>query len=380
MGAIAYGPIIIMMFIVFVIEVRMKTKLKATDWVCVLLFFNYTIISTLYYVLKPFNGKFLTTHFLVILVLPFLILSIIRLYYYSKDFNAVKFKYNLIILFLIAEVFICLGQFATYTFGIGLPISEEYGAFFAITGTFTNPNDLACVVLLIAYLFIGIEANFTLWKKRLIWGSALLLLLLTGSRSALILGFLFFIFSRGYNLKNIIYVGMVCLLLAFSYNYFSTASDGVLGRVISRVDSIYLVLTGGLSKDGSMSIRLDSYFHFFENFDSLRIGSGEIGNYFMFAKGAEFNPALMFQNPHSIIVELGYWIGWFGLFLFSIAFIYLSKFSNRKISVLILSMVSTVISSSVLGNLIFFLFFTLTFFDTKKQSISIHNSKSKLGK
>jgi len=195
-----------MMFIVFVIEVRMKTKLKATDWVCVLLFFNYTIISTLYYVLKPFNGKFLTTHFLVILVLPFLILSIIRLYYYSKDFNAVKFKYNLIILFLIAEVFICLGQFATYTFGIGLPISEEYGAFFAITGTFTNPNDLACVVLLIAYLFIGIEANFTLWKKRLIWGSALLLLLLTGSRSALILGFLFFIFSRGYNLKNIIYV------------------------------------------------------------------------------------------------------------------------------------------------------------------------------
>ena len=116
-----------------------------------------------------------------------------------------------------------------------------------------------------------------------------------------------------------------------------------------------------------MQCILHEYLYFFENFDSLWIGSGEIGNYFMFAKGAEFNPALMFQNPHSIIVELGYWIGWFGLFLFSIAFIYLSKFSNRKISVLILSMVSTVISSSVLGNLIFFLFFTLTFFDTKNR-------------
>lgn len=50
----------------------------------------------------------------------------------------------------------------------------------------------------------------------------------------------------------------------------------------------------------------------------------KINNYFQYAENAKFDSMeLMFQNPHSLIVELGYWLGWLGLVCFSIAIFHL---------------------------------------------------------
>lgn len=365
-GAIAYSPIIISLFLILLTEIRQKTFFLAEDWISVLLFSFYSIVAGFYYVISPYSGKFLTTHFLIILMLPFLVLSLVRLGYYTPSFDSVKFRSKLILSFLFLQLVICIGQVATYTLGFGLPISEEYQGFFGITGTFINPNDLACIVLLITYIFIGLKNNLHHLTRKLGWGFIVVLLLLTGSRSALVLAFLLFVISQKYTLKTIFYIFFSIVSLVFLYQTFSNRDDGVIGRVIARVDSILQVLAGGMGKDSSMSIRAESYLHFIDRFTELGTGSGKIANYFMYANNVNFNPELMFQNPHSLIVELGYWLGWLGLFLFLVATGYLLRYSNRKLQVIGVFVVSSMISSSVLGSLIFFLFFLFTFFDKSK--------------
>lgn len=369
-GIIAYGPIIISMFLVLIIENLQPTKMATKDWGAVLIWLPYVCLASYYYISNPLDGRYLTTHLLAIITLPIITLSLLQMYHNSLKANIPLFLYKILRFFLIAELIICLGQISTYSLGIGLPINEVYKDYFMITGTFYNSNDLGAVVLLIAFLFINIESNHTLRQQGFIWLLFISLLLISGSRAALLTTGLLFIITRKVNTKNIFFYSMVFIFLFIAYTSFFLDSDNsVVSRLTSRVESLINVLKNGISSDGSMGLRLDSYIHFLKNLDQLGLGSGKINNYYQYAGNAKFNNIeLMFQNPHFLIVELGYWLGWAGLICFFLAIVYLQRYSKNKILTISIMIIASLIPSSILGNLIFFLFMIISCFTLQKST------------
>ncbi len=356
-GVVGYFLVILLMFSVIFVEIQASKQMNESDWLAIFIVLPYTILAATYYINKPFEGNYFSGHSLVIITLPIIILTLIRLRFYCKDFNYQKFTYKVILFFLMAELFICLGQISTFMTGVGLPINEEYRNYFMITGTFTNSNDLAAILLVIAFIFSGIEREFSTKAKFIVWLLIILLLLISGSRSAMLLTGVLFIYTRGFKLKdNFIYLFLLFIFFILYSFLFSEIENEVFSRFALRFQSLIDILTGGVS-DYSMSVRIDSYMHFLSQLSSLGSGSGEVNNYYEYAVGANFNEQnLMFQNPHSLIVEIGYWLGWLGLLYFTILISYLLRYTNRKFLFVLIFLISSMISSSVLESVLYFYF------------------------
>lgn len=360
-GIIAYGPIIIMSLIIIINELFMQKPMKLKDWGAFIVFIPYTIWASYYYVSNPLNGNLLTANLLAIISLPFIILSLLRLKLYSPNYNYDRLIYKIILFFLIAEFLICLGQISTYLTGFGLPINEIYRDYFMVTGTFFNSNDLGAVVLIIAFVFISIEKPILISRQILIWVLIFSLLIICGSRSAILVTSMLFIFTRKLKLTNLITITLVCFCIFVIYQLlFADINNSIIIRIEHRINSLIDMLTHGIKNDGSTNLRLNSYLHFLSQLNKLGFGSGEINNYYQYANNAQFNTSLMFQNPHSLIVEIGYWLGWPGLTFFTIGILYLLRYSSNRIRVMIIVLVAIMIPSSILGNLIFFYFLIIT--------------------
>jgi hypothetical protein len=291
---------------------------------------------------------------------------ILSRYNSREQFNDLIYKY--ISFFLIAQLVICLGQVMTYTFGFGLPVSVEYESLYVITGTYTNPNDLATIILLIAFCFSRIENTIKSNMKNITWLIIFLLLLITGSRSALFITLIVFLLTRKINLTGVLATIMISFIGIFAVDFIlaSNNSSDIISRMALRLESFIDIYENGLGSDGSMSVRIESYLHFLNNLKNLGLGSGEINNYYKYATNATFQGWLLFQNPHSLIVELGYWLGWIGLIGFFIPFGILIYQYQRSFLFLVVALISMSISSSVLGSFIYFLFLILCIFCNSK--------------
>ncbi|MFB2589068.1 O-antigen ligase family protein [Acinetobacter sp. c1-l78] len=246
----------------------------------------------------------------------------------------------------------------TYTLGFGLPVSSDYGEFLYVTGTFTNPNDLACIVMLSSFCIAKIEQEFPSRNMAFIWLIIALLLLITSSRTALLATFLIFLATRieFFTLKAIkkIIISLVVCIPVVTIAFHSDIS--VVTRIVDKLDTIIGVYNNGVGFDHSSSLRIESYMYFLKNIGNLGLGSGEIYNYYKYSTYASFETELMFYNPHSLIVELGYWLGWIGLSFFMVAFVYtMYEYQRNILLVLIISITSMNISSSVLSSFYYFL-------------------------
>lgn len=367
-GLIAYGPLIVTMFLVLLSEVLKPSIMKYKDWVSTFCFIPYTIFSAYFYIINPYDGNLLTTYFLTIFLIPLFVFVCLILSRYNsgEQFNDLIYKY--ISFFLIAQLVICLGQVMTYTFGFGLPVSAEYESLYVITGTYTNPNDLATIILLIAFCFSRIENTIKSNMKNITWLIIFLLLLITGSRSALFITLIVFLLTRKINLTGVLATIIISFIGIFAVDFIlaSNNSSDIISRMALRLESFIDIYENGLGSDGSMSIRIESYLHFLNNLKNLGLGSGEINNYYKYATNATFQGWLLFQNPHSLIVELGYWLGWIGLIGFFIPFGILTYQYQRSFLFLVVALISMSISSSVLGSFIYFLFLILCIFCNSK--------------
>lgn len=362
-GIIAYGPIIIVSLIVIINEVFIQKPMRLKDWGAFVIFIPYSIWAGYYYVSNPLNGNLLTTYLLAIISLPFIILSLLRLKFYNSNPNYNQLIYKIILFFLIAELIICLGQISTYLTGFGLPINEIYRDYFMITGTFFNSNDLGAVVLLIAFIFTGIENTIPIRQKFLTWILIFSLLIISGSRSALLVTSILFIFTRGFNTKNLLFYTVLGIVFFTTYQFFfSNIENSVVSRFIHRIDSLINILTNGINNDNSTNLRLKSYIHFLSQIPNLEFGSEKINDYYKYENNSNFNTSLMLQNPHSLFIEIGYWLGIPGLFYFIIGMTYLLLYSNKKIILISIMLIATMIPSTILGNLTFFLFIFICFF------------------
>lgn len=370
-GIIAYGPILLLIFSNVLFYILKPVNIKKGDWFAIFVFIPYVIIAMYNYLISPYDGRYLTTHSIVIVSLVFIVYSLLRLRYYEDEFPYDLFLYKLVSYFVFLQAFICLGQLCYYVFGVGFPISESYKEYFFISGTFSNPNDLAAIVVLVSFVFSAIERDLNKKVVLLVWFLIFTLLIITGSRSALIVISAFFIYSRGFEFKQILGYGIASIFIVFLYSYFiSNAVEGPLGRIAERIETIALVASGGISSDSSMSIRSESYLHFLSQLGNLGFGSGKLNDYFIYAEGADFNKDLIFQNPHSLVVEVGYWLGLPGLLSLFFAFFYIfMRYTVSKASLSILMVTSMFISSSVLGNLTYFVFLFICFFCEKRMKV-----------
>lgn len=366
-GILAYGPLIIFVLLIIYSEILTCRPLKKDKLIVILSWLPYSFWASFVYISNPYEGKYLSTHFLSILILPIITLSYFRIFDKRNDLTGYLFTYKAVFLFLLLQLFIALGQISNFVFGIGFPVSEAYADYGMITGTFTNSNDLAAVVLVVLFFVTGLEKNIFKSEKYLFWLVAFTLIVVTGSRSAIILSSFIFIVSKVRDARKLVlYALILFLLIIVLFFIMSNVDNIVLNRFEARLNSILLIFESGIASDNSMIVRLGSYFHFFDNILTLGLGSGKINDYFIYSNGANFNDSeLLFRNPHSLVVELGYWLGWPGLLFFFVPFFLMLRYSQRKYLFLLIFLVASMISSSVMGSMIFFLLIILCFHDAQ---------------
>lgn len=366
-GVLSYFPIIIILPILLVVELYQPTPMNLKYWLAILVWLPYTIWAVYIFILNPFQSNYFSPYLLSFVSFPFIVLALsqIKQRYSEKEFYG--YLYNLIFFFCIAELIICFGQLSTYSFGIGLPVN--YSDQYMITGTYANSNDLSSVLLIISFIVISIE-NATTKNCSRIWWLILVLLLLTNSRTAMLIITLLFITSRRLNIKNI-FLLLISLgsIYTFIYYILLNIDSGPLGRINRRMESMIKIANEGSMSDQSISLRLESYIYFFKQIPNLGLGTGEINNYFKYSQDANFDTGLMFINPHSLIVEIGYWLGVPGLLAFIVAFLYMLFNAKRKIILFIVLISSSLIPATVLPNISYFLFFLISFYN--------HRSKQK---
>lgn len=364
-GVVAYGLIILMAIIILINECSRQGKIKRQHLFCTLMWMPYVLWAGLAYISKPLHGEYLSAHFLAILILPILSLSCLRLFLSPNSEQNYHWIYRILLVFVLIQMLVCLGQISTFVLGIGFPVNELYVDSGMITGTFFNSNDLAAVMLSILFFVLGLEKYYFRDDRHLFWFLVFILLLIAGSRSALLISMLLFILAKANNPRKILSYSFI-VLTVFSLFIFIVGNfdNQVVSRFSTRFESLLYVMQYGVSYDSSMNVRLASYLHYLEKFPELGLGSMEINNYFKYSNSATFNAnGLLFENPHSLVVELGYWLGWPGLLFFFLPLFFLLKFSKRKFLLLVVFLIVSTIPSSILGSMLFFMILILCFFD-----------------
>lgn len=368
-GVIAFGPAIIFGALVILYEFVSTRPIKKEYLLLSLAWLPYVFLAGTTYVFNPHEGRYLTAYLLSILFLPIITIVFFRLLFCENKFKNYLFIYKTLFVFLLVQTIICIGQITTYTLGVGFPVSELYAESGMVTGTFVNSNDLGAIVLLIIFFVLGLEKFYFHQNKYLFWIIAAVLLIITGSRSAILLAVFIFVFNKVNNLKTLLFYTVLFFLLGGVFFLAINHLEGdAFSRIHARLNSIMSIFQQGLYSDNSVNVRLNSYIHFVHNFSELGFGSGEINNYLKFSKNANFLATdLLFRNPHSLIVEIGYWLGWLGLIFFFTPVLFLLSYSKRKLSLVVVLLIVSMIPSGILGSMLFFLLIIMCFFDFKEK-------------
>ncbi|MGM0914234.1 MAG: hypothetical protein ACQEWZ_07825 [Pseudomonadota bacterium] len=375
-GAVwAYGPILISIVAVFFVAVYKNKSLKIKDLFGFVMLIPFSFFALSAYLSNPLDGQYISAHFVAIAVMPFVAAICILLLRTVPHDEYSGFLVNLLFLFLVSQLVICLGQITNYVFGFGFHVNSERKSVTEVMGTFYGSSSLASVVCLCAFIVSSLERNLSDEKKTMIWGVIFFILTLAASRSAIVLAGIIFILTRKrFFLKSkkvyfflILGASVLVIFVASSVNIFQ---DRVFDNILLRLSTFRAMFEGGVSVDGSINLRLSSYLFFLQNMDSLWLGSWKILDYHEFSFGANFDTALMFSNPHSLIVEIGYWLGWPGLISLGAGVVYLSSYSRRPLILALVLIISSSIPSSVLGNIFFMALFVLSFFTKESPSSS----------
>ncbi|WP_222908756.1 O-antigen ligase family protein [Pseudomonas sp. DNDY-54] len=361
-GVISYGPMLLFLLLCCLSVFLSESRFSLLGWFLSCSAMPFSLLALMYHSSAPFEGKLVTKVSILMAILPLLVLTSIKINTSLCRRELFGFYKLSAFFFLIVQLAICAGQLLTYRYGFGFPVSEFYVDSNLITGTYNNPNDLAAVVLVVSLVYVVIEAGDRVSHSSLFWIMFFSLILLTASRASLVVGVFIFLFRGGLNNRLIIYffllVGAAVGVVFFMDG--NVVGSGPILRSITKLSSISSILTEGISSDNSMSLRIVSYLHFVTKLPVLGLGSMELNDYYAYSSGASFDKSLMFQNPHSLVVEVGYWLGWLGLFLLFLflfcLFIFVGK---RRWFFFSIFVVASSIPSSVLGDFIFFAFFIL---------------------
>lgn len=366
-GLVAYLPALITALIFLSLNTKQLffNEKKLNDFLPLMVWLPFTLYAAAVFLVGK-DVDYFSPKLLWILLLPVMSLAVYQIYK-EKNTSSVSLIYKIILVFLILEMIICLGQISLYMFGVGLPVSGGYFHRNMVNGTFTNPNDLATLVLLTVFLVIGMEESFFGKLKPVFWFIAFFIIVVTSSRATLVLATILFLVGHKWNKKQtIVLIVLFLLILLVLYIVFSIFDNVVIDRVSERFLSIASVFESGVMSDTSFSNRFNSYMHFLNNFSQLGLGTMQMSDYFAFSEGANFGEMEnLFVSPHSLIVEIGYWLGWPGLVLFFAPVVYMLRFSSRRIMLLLTLAIATSIPSGIIGYMAIQLLIFLCFYKFK---------------
>ena len=323
-------------------------------------------LALLYLVVGLGLGVLLSMEFFFFFSLPLLYLAVLRL----SGTGYLNYVERGCLAFLSLQLFVAAGQMLRHTTGYGFQLpayyyenaSEAYSTM--ITGTYLNANDLAATCGSI-FVFSLLAKSGSAHVRKYTILLCFFLAILTASRFVLV----FMVFSLAIHLLRVsVLRGIVSLiglfstllvLLYFSQYFFSELEH--VSRLFERINTIGLVFTQGISADNSMSVRLTSYLHFLSNIGGLGLGSVQLRDYTQFVSLPSERFTLFAINPHSFIVEVGYWLGWPGLTLLSLFMISVKTNHSWAFCYTLVAFAGlSMVSSSVINNFMFFLAFFST--------------------
>ncbi|MEJ1936107.1 hypothetical protein WDZ92_38425, partial [Nostoc sp. NIES-2111] len=105
----------------------------------------------------------------------------------------------------------------------------------------------------------------------------------------------------------------VLLAAGFSLASIDYTGNETIDASLYKAKSLATIAEVGLEADSSTSSRSESYYNFADKLTSLGTGSVRILQYGEFTRDALFQDEALYVNPHSMVVEIGYWMGWPGL-------------------------------------------------------------------
>lgn len=361
----SYFPVV---FFALILIFFGNKKFRFQSWLVLVCSFFLSLYTFIIFLFNPYQGTIFSGYSISLFM--FFISTFSCVYFFEKHEDDTKNAiFNCLLFFLIFQFIICIAQITYYYFGFGLPVKvESYSESSMLTGAFTNSNDLSAVLVIIAYIVSNITTDK--FKSTLTWFLIILMIVFLGSRSSLLLLLVILVLSSNKKIITKIFYLLFFLILTYVILFFLSYSgtDKVFERSLDRLLSISSIIQDGVESDGSMKLRYESYKHFFYNFFDIGMGSGEVRNYYIFGKDANFDTSLILSNPHSLIVEIAYWSGYIGLILLFVLLFLLFYFFNLSLFYLFILVVSSMISSGALWSPIFIYLMIMGFFVSKNRN------------
>lgn len=226
--------------------------------------------------------------------------------------NGRRVMNRLLLLYVLVELFIVLLQAAYFLAGVGLPPGELYESM--IPGSQFNGNNLAAIVVVLSMFYTATSDDAPRVERFLFHAAVISILLIMFSRLALLL----YIADRlrTLNWHQTARIGVTLLALAaaaFVVSQIDYTGNQTIDTGLYKAKSLATIAEVGFEADRSTSGRSQSYLHFIEQVGQLGMGSAAILNYARFTSGALFDDEALYFNPHSMVIEFGYWMGWAGL-------------------------------------------------------------------
>ena len=305
--------------------VKPNLILKYNNWFIILLMCIMLMMGVLLFVLGQ-PGE-LNTRPIIFYNLAQLTLGIIVIKNLKFDYQSIM---KVLLILMMLEIFILLGQFNFITFGLGfskiVEVDDDAGF---ISGSLGNPNDSSAFVGLMAFI---LSVYYTVNRRGI---NAILILLIalpaifiTLSRTMLVFWVINFLciiwvifktstqYSLIYRLKSLLFLALISLSFLYIIVSFLNFESEVIFRSFRRVVSLV-----DAENDSSIDFRLISHLRLIENLVNLGGGTFSDLNFFKFYQPSD--PWLMKVNPHSYIVEYSFLFGLFGLVLILSIFGYL---------------------------------------------------------
>lgn len=258
---------------------------------------------------------------------------------------------QVILLYIAVEFGIMLLQISYFLFGIGIPPSETY--LFMIAGSQFNLNNLACMVLVLSIFYNAVSGETPRWQRVLFNVLVLAILLITFSRLAILLYIADRIRSLSLRRLGTVLAFAITVLCAglLIANMDYTGNDTI-DATLYKAKSLATIAEVGFEADTSTSGRSESYFNFAAKLGTLGFGSTEILNYSRYTWDALFSDETLYINPHSMVIEIGYWMGWPGLICLALLLtIYLrselGSINNRAFLLITVLLASSIPSSAI---------------------------------
>lgn len=218
----------------------------------------------------------------------------------------------LLMLYVGSELLIMSLQASYFLLGIGIAPSEVYE--FMISGSQYNQNNLAAIVLTLSVFFNATSQDLPRWQRVLFNLIVFTILAITFSRLAMLL----YIFDRLRKLSwrdggTIAIIAAILVGAGVGLATVDYTGNETIDASLYKAKSLATIAEVGLEADSSTSSRSESYFNFIDKFGRLGLGTAQILKYQEFTWDALFFDEALYVNPHSMVVEIGYWMGWPGL-------------------------------------------------------------------